>query len=89
MFNPLAIFGTQKPLLTREKAAELLKVHPDALAAFEAAYAAAALNHETDNFFDINSRQAAANAAPAQELSEEHAAALNALVERVVAELVA
>ena len=44
---------------SKEEAARLLKMRPEAMEAFEKAYGAAALLEEDDNFFKINSRQAA------------------------------
>ena len=62
MFNQLMqIFNKPKtaPVMEKDAIAELLRVNPDALAAFEAAYAKHALNQEPDGFFSTNSRQAA------------------------------
>lgn len=63
MFNQLMrIFNSQnadKPTLAKDAVAELLRVNPEALEAFEAAYAKHALNQEPDSFFSTNSRQAA------------------------------
>ena len=46
------------PILQKDAIAELLRISPEALEAFETAYAAHALNEESDNFFQVNSRQA-------------------------------
>ena len=48
--------------LSRKEAAKLLKVHPEALESFEKSYIAAASAEKevSDNFFDINSRDAVA-----------------------------
>lgn len=63
MFNQLMrIFHKSEsgdPIMGKDSVAELLRVNPEALAAFEAAYAKQALNQEPDDFFAINSRQAA------------------------------
>lgn len=49
----------QNGTVSLDKAAELLKTSPAAIEAFEKAYFAAALNEQDDNFFHMNSRQAA------------------------------
>ena len=62
MFNLTKIFGKGTPdtiALDKDAVANLLRVSPEALEAFESAYAKHALNQTSDNFFDINSRQAA------------------------------
>lgn len=62
MFNQLMqIFNKPKsdnPTMAKDAIAELLRINPEALEAFEAAYAKHALNQEPDNFFATNSRQA-------------------------------
>lgn len=54
-FNPSA---PTDPTLQKDAVAELLRISPEALAAFEAAYAAHTLEEESENFFETNSRQA-------------------------------
>ncbi len=51
--------GTKDQIMTKDAIAELLRVDPEALEAFEAAYATHALNQEPEDFFSVNSRQAA------------------------------
>lgn len=62
MFNQLMkVFNKPKtgnPTMEKDAVVELLHVNPEALAAFEAAYAKHALNQEPDNYFATNSRQA-------------------------------
>ena len=48
-----------KKSISKEEIAKLLNTNPAALEAFEKAYATQALNTESDNFFDMNSRMAA------------------------------
>lgn len=48
------------PALDKDTIAELLRTTPEALDAFEAAYAARSLNEDSSDVFHINSRQAAA-----------------------------
>lgn len=63
MFNQLIrIFDsprTGKETMARDAVAELLRVNPEALEAFEAAYAKQALGQEPEDFFSTNSRHAA------------------------------
>lgn len=60
MFSLSAIFGKNNVEKKTDAIAELLKVSPEALSAFNEAYSAHTLQPEdTDNLFDINSRQAA------------------------------
>ena len=47
------------PTLTKDAIAEMLRINPEALNAFENAYAKHALEEEPENFFLVNSRQAA------------------------------
>lgn len=51
--------SSEQQALTKDAVAELLRVNPEALKAFEAAYSKLALDQEPDSFFAINSRQAA------------------------------
>lgn len=61
MFNLLDIFGKKKDFLTKEEIAAILKTSPEALRKFEESYKINILDNpsESDNFFDINSRQMA------------------------------
>lgn len=62
MFSKLCQIFTQKenkPVMAKDAIAEFLRINPDALAAFESAYAKHALQQEPDSFFSTNSRQAA------------------------------
>lgn len=45
--------------LSKDDIAELLRISPEALTSFEAAYAKQGLDHEPEDFFSTNSRQAA------------------------------
>ncbi len=55
-----ALFGSEKsPSLTKDAIANLLKVSPEQLAAFERAYQTCALTQQPEDFFQQNSRQAA------------------------------
>ena len=49
----------RKQTLNKDQIAELLKVHPEALEYFEHLYESTSLNNIDDNFFNINSKQAA------------------------------
>lgn len=62
MFNLNALFNRKSDLHLKDAIAALLKVQPEKLEEFEAAYKQAALSEDniSDNFFDINSRQASA-----------------------------
>lgn len=53
------VFGKSKPALSRDAIADILRTNPEVLDAFERAYAIHALNQESDDMFQINSRQAA------------------------------
>ena len=57
MFNLL--MRSQKSGLTKEEAAELLKINPELLESFEKAYQDAKEKEDSDNLFDINAKQAA------------------------------
>lgn len=72
--------------LKKDAIANLLHTNPDALAAFEEAYAKSALEETPENFFDVNSRQAAAmNHAKQPAVTED----VKELQERIVNELLA
>lgn len=61
MFNLSSIFNKPKEtnsLLNMDSVAEILKVSPEALKSFEESYSKHALNAESDNFFEINAKQA-------------------------------
>lgn len=55
LFNSIV---SEAPALSKDAVAELLRIHPDALEAFEAAYAKHALSQDPEDFFSMNSRQA-------------------------------
>lgn len=82
--------SVQKELqITLDEAAELLNMKPEALAAFEAAYAASPINSpeaEPDNFFDVNSRMASQKL---RESQTEDRPEPKELIDRIVAELLA
>ncbi len=91
MFNLKKLFSPKpedlkEAALTKDAIAELLKVSPEALAAFEASYAKGVLDNGpvTDNYFEVNAKQAAAERSR-EEIADE-AIALN---DRIVAELLA
>lgn len=85
----------QRDYLTNDEIAELLRIQPDAVAAFETAYQNQVLKKEDDldNFFGINAKQASkqkryidGNEKAEYEFSPE---SLSRLQERIVAELLA
>lgn len=80
----------QKELqISLDEAAKLLNTNPEALAAFEAAYAASPINSpeaEPDNFFDVNSRMASQKL---RESQTEERPEPKELIDRIVAELLA
>lgn len=83
MFRP-------RTTLSKDDIANLLRTTPQALAAFESSYTKHALNVKEDDFFHINSRQAAErNRAEHVRASEDDAKATNDLVNRIVEELLA
>lgn len=64
MFDIRKVFGKktiEKQIITKDEIAELLKISPEALEAFEKEYEKAALSQDEENFFAINSRQATKN----------------------------
>lgn len=86
--------GKSKSILGKDKIAEMLHTTPDALQIFEQEYAKASQSREPDNFFCVNSRQAAEqrhavamdnNSTPAY--STESLEAVMDIQERAVAEL--
>lgn len=89
MFNLNALFNRKSDLQLKDAIAELLKVQPEKLEEFEAAYKQAALSEDniSDNFFDVNSRQASAisHSRPIPENIDEDT--LKALITRAVDEL--
>lgn len=86
-FNILNLLNPKNTSISREAVAELLRVSPEALAAFEQAYQKAALEQPGEGFFDINSRQAVA--ASANIVPTDITDDVVALVDRIVAELLA
>ena len=89
MFNINALFNRKSDLQLKDAIAELLKVQPEKLEEFEAAYKQAALSEDdiSDNFFEVNSRQASAisHSRPIPENIDEDT--LKALITRAVDEL--
>lgn len=91
------IFGpkTEEAILAKDRIAELLKTSPEALEAFESAYRKQILESDglSDNLFDVNSRQAAADAKQRAvtdtEPSEDEKEEVLALADRIVDELLA
>ena len=55
--NLFAQTSAQKFYISRDRIAEILRVSPDALDAFEKAYSKAALQTEPESIFEVNSRQ--------------------------------
>lgn len=76
---------------TKDELARLLQTSPEALDAFEDAYRRSALPDEfdSDNFFDMSSRQASAMARQADGFPDYDGERLSALIGDIVAELVA
>lgn len=72
---------------TKEKMASLLKTSPDALIAFEKAYKKYALEDVSENFYEINSRQASQAAKDKSQPMEADFEALEILKGRIVDEL--
>lgn len=89
----MQMFGMAKsedPILQKEAIAKLLKTDPDALKAFEAAYEKHALSQVPDDFFAINSRQAAKNMHAIDICSTSvDTVNINELIDRIVQELLA
>lgn len=95
MNNMLAnIFGKMgigSQTMSKEAIAELLRTSPEALAAFENAYDKAVLSQPPEDFFSINSRQAARDkhSVDASEGASEAGEGVEDLQSRIVAELLA
>ena len=91
MFSLNMLFNRKSDLKLKDAIAELLKVQPERLDSFEEAYRNAALSDDavSDNFFEVNSRQASANLhnKPIDETFDE--STLKTIVDRAVAELTA
>ena len=83
--NLFAQTSAQKFYISRDRIAEILRVSPDALDAFEKAYSKAALQTEPESIFEVNSRQAAAKN---ERLGDDSPEELKALTERIVKELI-
>lgn len=66
MFDML---GNLKPAISKDEIAKLLCTSPETLETFEAAYAKYALSKESDDFFEMNSRQAAEEKHSVEELA--------------------
>lgn len=82
-----------RPALNKDAIADLLRTTPEALDVFETAYAKHALDTDADDVFHVNSRQASEriHEAHAEETAptEDETKAADALIERIVAELLA
>ena len=91
MFELSKLFDKAKDKRFKDAIAELLKISPEKLADFEKAYQAAALDEEavSDNFFDINSRQASESAKNiSDDTSTYNKEEISRLIDRIVDELV-
>lgn len=77
------------PTLTKDAIADLLRISPESLEAFETAYAKHALDQDADSFFAMNSRQAAAanHILDTSEMASAPAGDTNELELRIVDEL--
>lgn len=75
-----------KKTISKEDIAKLLNTNPEALEAFENAYATQALNAESDNFFDMNSRMAADMN---RGITCENAENVDEMIDKIVNELLA
>lgn len=85
--NLIQISGSS---ISKEEIADILKTTPEALAAFEDAYRYNVLDHVSDNFFEVNSRQAAQTRQDTQlQFSDEAEIAAKMLARSVVQELLA
>lgn len=92
MFDLRNIFSSdkKKAALSKTAVAELLKTSPEALEAFERAYAAQALNYTnvSDNLFDINAKQASKLRSHEAEVTDvADTRKVDSLVSRIVDEL--
>ena len=85
-----AMFHRGTDITTKEELARLLRVSPDALDAFEEAYRRSALSgdFDSDNFFDLNSRQTSEMARQVDGLPEFDNELMLRLISDIVAELV-
>lgn len=73
----------QQPGLTKDQAAALLRISPDAMAAFEQAYAKGPLsNEDPSDFFDRDLHRSITQSPPTDKATDD-------LIDRIVAELVA
>ncbi len=77
------------PTMDKDAVAKLLNTSPEALSAFEDAYEKIALNKVSDNFFQINSRQASAQKRREAPIGEAAIETVSALQRRIVDELLA
>lgn len=92
MFDLRNIFSPdkKKAALSKAAVAELLKTSPEALEAFERAYAAQALNYTnvSDNLFEINAKQASELRSHEAEVTDvADTRKVDSLVSRIVDEL--
>ena len=80
----------ESPVLTKDAIADLLRISPEALTAFENAYGKQALTQVSENMFEINSRQAATmHKASREPIAPKMAEKAEELTNRIVAELLA
>lgn len=89
--NIFGKMGIGSQTMSKEAIAKLLRMSPEALAAFESAYDTAILSQPPENFFSINSRQAACDkhSIDASEDAAEAEEGIEELQNRIVAELLA
>ena len=71
-----------------DELAAILRTRPDVMEAFEKAYATQALTEVSDNFFDVNSRQAAEQMHEAANLTQA-SPELEAMIDKIVGDLAA
>lgn len=85
--SKLLLMQEQGSEIDKDEIAKLLSTRPEALEAFEKAYASQVLDSEyvSENFFEVNSRRAAANQKPI----EMNAPELDDIKSRIVGELIA
>lgn len=83
MFNLLSLFKKELSI-SKEDMAKLLSTNREALEAFENSYAKVALTDISDNFFEVNAKQAAEMAAGTSEPNTD----VTEIMNRIVAELV-
>lgn len=92
LIHPLEAAAAGKaPALDKDTISQLLRTTPEALEAFETAYAAKSLDNEPSDVFHINSRQAAAqnHERPEPDAKPADLAYVKELQERIINELLA